>query len=350
LFITVTLGAQTNEPPKSEASTKIVVRDFRPQGGKRLLKSGQNVNDGYEQLLKNNTPVSPQAEAIEKYSCYSVNYSTGVPQISIPLYEINVGGYTLPISIEYHASGIKVQDMATPVGLGWTLNAGGVVNKQVKGTEDHFKNNRLDLKYTSEREISNDMAYASNKTNYWWHRLAAKGEGDTESDRYTYSFNGKNGVFRYCVTDGSLRTIPYSGVKIDTISNGGYVVIDTDGTKYYFHEGENNTDYASSTLMATTTWYITKIEPSTNKNNIEFTYASGKTYSMDYISQMNNEGYSYDLESEGYPNEWYNINSNPFFRESFHAYCGSNHVTKLLSQISWAGNTMISTTSRIGEN
>jgi hypothetical protein len=195
LFMTVAVGAQTNENPNNGGlANKAVVRDFRPQGGSGPAKSDRTVSDGYEQLLKNNTPVSPQAEAIEKFGCYSVNYSTGVPQISIPLYDIKVGGYTLPISIEYHASGIKVQDMATPVGLGWTLNAGGIVNKQVKGTEDHIQNNRLDLEYTSEAEIDYDMAYASNKTNYWWHRLAAKGEGDTESDRYTYSFNGKSGV------------------------------------------------------------------------------------------------------------------------------------------------------------
>lgn len=314
------------------------LRDFRPTEGNQPDRSG-TPNDGYEQLLKNTTPHSPQAEAIEKNANYSVDYSTGVPSISIPLYEIKVGNYTLPISINYHASGIKVQDMATPVGLGWTLNAGGVVNKQVRGTDDHLTGNSLDLEYISEAEIDYDMQHNSIMSNYMWHRLASKAGGDTESDRYTYNINGKGGVFRYCVTDNSLRTIPYSGIKIENISTGGYKITDTDGTKYYFQQGETNTDYNSSSLSATTTWYITKIEPATSKNVIEFTYEMGKTYTMEYINQMYNTGKSYDL----YYNTtfgWYDLVENMYYSDFFLSYCGYYHGIKLLKQISWAGNTM----------
>ena len=153
LACTAWAQAQTDESG-SNANREYRVttlRDFRPTEGNQPDRSG-TPNDGYEQLLKNTTPHSPQAEAIEKNANYSVDYSTGVPSISIPLYEIKVGNYTLPISINYHASGIKVQDMATPVGLGWTLNAGGVVNKQVRGTDDHLTGNSLDLEYISEAE------------------------------------------------------------------------------------------------------------------------------------------------------------------------------------------------------
>ena len=289
--------------------------------------------------MKNTTPHSPQAEAIEKNANYSVDYSTGVPNISIPLYEIKVGNCTLPISINYHASGIKVQDMATPVGLGWTLNAGGVVNRQVRGTQDYLTGDTLDLRYTSEAEIDYDMQHNSVMTNYRWHRLASKAEGDTESDRYTYSINGKSGVFRYCVTDNSLRTIPYSGIKIENISTGGYKITDTDGSKYYFQQGETNTDYNSSALSAITTWYITKIEPATSKNVIEFSYEMGKTYTMDYINQMDNTGRSYEMYYDSYYN-WYNLTENMYFSDFFHAYCGFYHGTQLLKQISWAGNTI----------
>ena len=200
--------------------------------------STQPLNDGYEQLIKNNTPISQQAEAIERSATYAMDYSTGVPSISIPLYEIKVGDYTLPISISYHASGIRVQDMATPVGLGWVLNAGGVVNRQVRGTTDAITNNQLDLTYSSESEIDYDMLHNSVMTNHKWHRLAIKGKGDTESDRYSFSINGKSSVFRYCVTDNSLRTIPYSAVKIEHLSSDGFKITDVDGTKYYFEEGE----------------------------------------------------------------------------------------------------------------
>lgn len=70
-------------------------------------------------------PPSPQASALARYGEYPVSLATGVPEISIPLYDIRLGGYTLPVSISYHASGIKVDDVASTVGLGWVLNAGG---------------------------------------------------------------------------------------------------------------------------------------------------------------------------------------------------------------------------------
>lgn len=341
LLIPTIMAAQSEGNSEANVLPNLVTKeiDYRPQGRILQVKSGQNTDDGYDQLLENITPVSPQAAAIEKNSCYSIDYSTGVPQISIPLYEIKVGNYTLPITINYHASGIKVQDMATPVGLGWVLNAGGVINRLVRGTEDDIENNTLNLEYTSESEIDYAMAY-SGKLNYFWYRLAAKGDGDTESDRYTYSINGKSGVFRYCVTDNSIRTIPYSGIKIANISTGGYVITDTDGTKYYFQEGETNSDYSATSLTAVTTWYITKIEPSSSKNVIEFTYALGKTYTMEYITQIDNRGHSYEMVYKPYPYDWYDLEENINFGETINTYHGSYHGIKLLTQISWAGNTM----------
>jgi RHS repeat-associated protein len=295
------------------------------------------MDDSYDQLIKNISPLSPQAEAIQKYGEFPMDYSTGTPHISIPLYEIKVGNYTLPISISYHASGIKVQDMATPVGIGWTLNAGGVINRQCKGTQDIIQSDTLELTYKTEQQIDYAMA-AGSRTNYWWSRLAHKGEGDTESDRYTYSLNGKSGVFRYCVTDQSLRTIPTSDVKIENNTNGGYKITDTDGTIYYFTYGETNSDYSSSTLTATTTWYLTRIEPSTSTIPITFTYSSGQGYTMSYITQMNSSGQSYELQQNMYGD--YDMQFIPYYNDSHQSYRGLYHGTVLLSQISWSGNTI----------
>lgn len=341
LCLAVFATAQTGEANVDREFKVTTIRDYRPSSSKITNDTRSSLNDGYDQLLKNKTPLSPQAEAIEKHANYSIDYSTGVPNISIPLYEIKVGNVTLPISINYHASGIKVQDIATPVGLGWVLNAGGVVNRVVKGTEDRLTGDTLNLEYTSIADIDYDMYHNSIMSNYRWHRLAIKGGGDTESDRYTYSFNGKSGVFRYCVTDHSLRTIPYSGIKIENINTptGGFKITDTDGTKYYFQQDETNTDNNSTTLTAITTWYITKIEPATSKNVIEFTYESGGYYNMGYITQIHNTGLSWDLIKDG-QYEWYNLTPNINNNETFQSNCGSKHEIILLKQINWAGNTI----------
>jgi hypothetical protein len=53
---------------------------------------------------------SPEASALAKYINYPVDYSSGLVNISIPLYEIKAGDITLPIGLSYHASGIKVNE------------------------------------------------------------------------------------------------------------------------------------------------------------------------------------------------------------------------------------------------
>jgi hypothetical protein len=75
--------------------------------------------------LANYVPPSPDAAGLGKYAEIPVSYSTGVPEISIPLFNIQTGSINLPISLSYHSSGVKVEEEASWVGLGWSLNAGG---------------------------------------------------------------------------------------------------------------------------------------------------------------------------------------------------------------------------------
>lgn len=63
-----------------------------------------------------------------------VNLFTGDFQYNIPLLEVD--GY--PINISY-SSGIGMEDQASMVGLGWTLNAGGIINRAVRGIPDDFE-------------------------------------------------------------------------------------------------------------------------------------------------------------------------------------------------------------------
>lgn len=84
-------------------------------------------------LISNVTPPSPHAQSMLKAGHFPVSGYTGVPDITIPLYTVQLKDFSFPVSLSYNASGIKVNEEATRVGLGWTLNAGGVVTHTVRG-------------------------------------------------------------------------------------------------------------------------------------------------------------------------------------------------------------------------
>lgn len=79
---------------------------------------------------------APTAASLGKYGDIPIGYNTGTPQISIPLYTVRSGSLSLPIGLSYHASGLKVQEKASWVGAGWSLNAGGAITRTVVGGPD----------------------------------------------------------------------------------------------------------------------------------------------------------------------------------------------------------------------
>src|SRR5690606_39188406 len=82
---------------------------------------------------------SPNVKEMNKYLDQPVNTSSGIPSIQIPIYTINVGNIVVPISLDYHAGGIKVDQEASSVGLGWSLNAGGNVNREERDFIDDLQ-------------------------------------------------------------------------------------------------------------------------------------------------------------------------------------------------------------------
>lgn len=72
-------------------------------------------------------PPTPDAAALGKFIETPVGNCNGVPNISIPLYEVVEGDIRLPITLNYHAGGIKVNEEASMVGLGWSLSYGGEI-------------------------------------------------------------------------------------------------------------------------------------------------------------------------------------------------------------------------------
>ena len=79
---------------------------------------------------------SPSATDFVKYERIPGSYFNGLPSIDIPLYTLDYKDLHLPIHLSYYASGIRLNQYPTCVGLGWNLNAGGCLTRVVNGIPD----------------------------------------------------------------------------------------------------------------------------------------------------------------------------------------------------------------------
>ena len=96
----------------------------------------QDFNPDYLEYHSKVAPETPNAATFTIYGDTPVNNATGVPQINIPIFTLVEDGVSVPISLSYHASGIKVDELSGVVGLKWTLNAGGGIFRHVNDKRD----------------------------------------------------------------------------------------------------------------------------------------------------------------------------------------------------------------------
>lgn len=239
-------------------------------------------------------PPSPEAQAFMRYGEYPVDYSTGVPKIDMPIYEIKSGKLSLPVSLSYHASGIRANDVASVVGLGWRLNAGGGLTRTVKGRPDENSQGILTQgSYLTATDINNAE---SNMTNFYKLRYVARGAVDAESDNYYYSAgNSLSGQFVYDNLK-NLTLLTYTGDKIirhDNPSNMArgywYEVISADGTRYIFDNRES-TIFDSEAYPST--YWLSKIISADGTDEITFEYETSIYY---YNDRLTSQSWKFDL-------------------------------------------------------
>ena len=76
-----------------------------------------------QQSVPENIP-TPNAASLGHYGDIPVSYYTGNPGISIPLYEITVKGVTLPVKLNYDASGVQMNVLPSWTGYNWIQKQG----------------------------------------------------------------------------------------------------------------------------------------------------------------------------------------------------------------------------------
>jgi YD repeat-containing protein len=237
----------------------------------------QDVNEPYKFSF---VPPSPIAASLGQYGEIPVSYYTGTPSIDIPIWEVKGRDLSVPISVSYHASGIKVDQRDGMMGLGWALNAGGVITRTIMGKNDEYGGgvgyrsifNSLNQYMTGSMTSAQAFTFENN---------CASGMYDTEPDEYYYNFVGRSGklVFDH---NGIANLIPNNKYQITGNVNIGFTVITEDGVKYTFDEiGQSSIQPPSGeTIGGNTSWFLKRITSVTG-DQIDFSYVrSQESYDL----------------------------------------------------------------------
>jgi len=238
-------------------------------------------------------PVSPEAADVQRYVSYPVDYSTGIPDIHIPLYEIKSGDIVLPITLSYHSAGLKPKEPSGRIGTGWTLNAEPSVMRSIRGVADGSLSLALSGNQTLTNQICQDL-------------IDVKKDG--EPDQYSYTLNPGGGSF-YMATFDHTRYVNYPRSNNKVEISGDKVSITTgDGLVYRFGDGDNAVEKTECIGFnpQTTRWLCNSITSLKTKAEITFSYKQGALSYIDYyynmhdykiIEQSNNKVYNYFTDS-----------------------------------------------------
>ena len=307
---------------------------------------GQSTSDpnakNIEFDIKKMLPTSPEAAMLGKFGEVPIGFYTGTADISIPLYTLKAGELSMPINLSYHSSGIKVEDEATWVGLGWNLEPGGAVIKIINGKDDNIVDDDFrsidpaGYQYLYGRSITGVYSQAPENGYTTWlcsgegpvynnpaqdsaPILNALIQGKGQPDVYQYTFpGGFSGKF---YINPKSRT-PVLIDKRDSLfiqpnTQNGWTIKTLNGDSYIFNSQEVSYDNSFNNYSGET-WKLTQIILSNGKI-IDFSYTPG--------------GYSNTLYNETYHDPYLlqPISSDDYGVVKYYTYPQS--TTQILTQI-----------------
>ncbi len=340
------------------------------------ISYGQTSEDYIKPPVHTIVPASPNASSLGVYGNIPVGHYTGIPEIKIPLYEIETRDFTLPITLSYHASGIKVAQEASTVGLGWTLNAGGCIVREIKHKDDFGSGGYYsDTSFPENNESNNAVNPNDGKFKSYLDKTF-----DSEPDIFTYNFNNMSGSFFFerdkdseTNTENRAEAIisnknTWLKIVYHKFYNDGYFdrfeVFDAYGNTYLFESREqtrpqicNLTGFPGEEYMnrydqqtfnsvdgnegnVTTAWYLDEIITA-KKDTVRFEYENEQIYSSVGVS----EDVSQLFAVNSYRSTAYSIPPN-----SFKYYCLTymNRDQLLLKKIAFnRGEIDLSYTDRV---
>ena len=224
----------------------------------------------------------PEAASLGKYGDIPVSYFTGVPDISIPIHQLSSGSLKHSVSLSYHSSGIKVGEVASKVGLGWSLIAGGLISRTVQGIKDETRPGGYYFDGTDIPAFEDDPCE-------WGGYALEVGHGviDGEPDIFSFNIEGYSGKF-YFNSNQEPILVPQQDINIEPVFGNnsaaidylsGFIVTPPNGVKYYFGDGEIEiSKYGGNSNPLVSSWYLKRISTPDDLYAIDFSYID-ETYS-----------------------------------------------------------------------
>ena len=265
-------------------------------------------------------PASPTSASLGKFGNIPVSLFNGTPNIQVPLYEIQTSNHAVPILLNYDASGTKVRQDASWVGLGWSLVSGGAITRIVRQKDD-LDQSRWGYYYAGALPLStnNDYSGSGSYADQTYFNNVYDGVFDAEPDIFSYNFCGYSGRFVIGkLQDGSSVFLDEKNNMKIVYQNYGWIFTDGRGYKYYLSTKETAENYSKSSENEMTTfdgllylfsdgngaipsaWYLDSIVSPTTEV-ISFTYVKGKSISLINASEQFYKRISYvNVDCPGY--------------------------------------------------
>jgi hypothetical protein len=259
-----------------------------------LLLWSQGTGFNPTTLANVSLPPSPDAAAIAEYFDTPVSRYSGIPEISIPLFTLPGRSLSTAVALSYHAGGIRVNEVASRAGLGWSLVAGGSVSRTVHGLPDESASGFL----AYGQQVQGLLTVQAGAT-VPYSQLSisqaslvdgiAKGMIDGLPDGFWVSAPGLSGKILFDA-NGQPSIIPHQKVEISVDwSQKTWTIRDAQGTRYTFggtgavELANSDSDCGGQALVGfPTSWMLTRMEDK-NGDQINFSYDAENNVAAQHI-------------------------------------------------------------------
>jgi YD repeat-containing protein len=288
----------------------------------------------YSQAAQNNhipSMPSPTVASLAKYTDFPEIDQFGLAPVTIPIYNLKVGNFTLPLTLSYHVAGVRVAQESSWVGLNFDLRSVCFIARSVRDLPDDMDvpRNRThaesflyygwlskpefykDFPNISWAEGNTDEQKAAHVLSYNDGSPRTGGRRDTQPDIYFLTAGNISEKFIFDHEGKIVFLEPKTRLKVinyvlNDFTKGirEFVIADNDGNTYYFgSENELNAEIEETTVESAyrnnmimranwslntvtpfrisggmetqtyrTAWFLRKVEVQSNNESITFSY------------------------------------------------------------------------------